>query len=171
MASHCFGQIVTCSFLAAVCFVVPHQSQDHHMWALHSVDSFLSLQQSLHTCPARHTSSHSIMCLFQANVTTSEMAVFVWGLVGIVVFYIVMLGVGIWAGTKQKSQSEEEVLLAGRNLGTVVGFLTLIGASVCCCLTSLLISLYNQHHHRRCDHHHHHNNNNRVTTTTTTTIV
>jgi high affinity choline transporter 7 len=58
------------------------------------------------------------------------MAVFVWGLVGIVVFYIVMLGVGIWAGTKQKSQSEEEVMLAGRNLGTVVGVLTLIATWV-----------------------------------------
>ena len=81
------------------------------------------------------------MCLFQVNATTSEMAVFVWGLVGIVVFYIAMLGVGIWAGTKQKSQSEEEVMLAGRNLGTVVGFLTLIGASVCCSLILLLVCI------------------------------
>jgi high affinity choline transporter 7 len=69
------------------------------------------------------------------------MAIYVWGLVGIVVFYIAMLGVGIWAGTKQKDQSEEEVMLAGRNLGTVVGFLTLIGASVCCSLIFLLTSV------------------------------
>ena len=71
----------------------------------------------------------------------TEMAVFVWGLVGIVVFYIAMLGVGIWAGTKQKNHSEEEVLLAGRNLGTVVGFLTLIGESACCSLIFLMICL------------------------------
>lgn len=55
------------------------------------------------------------------------MSVYVWGLVGILVFYIVMLGVGFWAGTKQKNQSEEEVMLAGRSIGTVVGVLTLIG--------------------------------------------
>jgi hypothetical protein len=69
------------------------------------------------------------------------MAVYVWGLVGIVVFYLAMLGVGIWAGTKQKNHSEEEIMLAGRNLGTVVGFLTLIGASVCFCLSCLLLSV------------------------------
>jgi high affinity choline transporter 7 len=55
------------------------------------------------------------------------MTVFVWGVAGIAVFYIAMLGVGIWAGTKQKNQSEEEVMLAGRNIGTLVGVLTLIG--------------------------------------------
>jgi high affinity choline transporter 7 len=59
------------------------------------------------------------------------MTVYVWGLAGIVVFYIAMLGVGIWAGTKQKNQSEEEVMLAGRNIGTVVGVLTLIGLWLC----------------------------------------
>jgi Na+/proline symporter len=56
------------------------------------------------------------------------MAIYVWGLVGIVVFYIAMLGIGIWAGTKQKNQGEEEVMLAGRSIGTIVGCLTLIGA-------------------------------------------
>jgi high affinity choline transporter 7 len=70
------------------------------------------------------------------------MAIFVWGFVGIVVFYVVMLGVGIWAGTKQRDHSEEEVVLAGRNLGTVVGFLTLIGESVCCPLTFLLTPVF-----------------------------
>ncbi|KDR24329.1 high-affinity choline transporter 1-like isoform X2 [Zootermopsis nevadensis] len=58
------------------------------------------------------------------------MAIYVWGLVGIVVFYIAMLGVGIWAGTKQKNHGEEEVMLAGRSIGTVVGFLTLIATWV-----------------------------------------
>jgi high affinity choline transporter 7 len=59
------------------------------------------------------------------------MTVYIWGIAGIVVFYIAMLGVGIWAGTKQKDQSEEEIMLAGRNIGTVVGVLTLIGLWLC----------------------------------------
>ncbi|PSN56134.1 hypothetical protein C0J52_03354 [Blattella germanica] len=52
--------------------------------------------------------------------------IFIWGIAGIVVFYIGMLGVGIWAGTKQKDHSDEEVMLAGRSIGTFVGILTLI---------------------------------------------
>nr|CAD7197844.1 unnamed protein product [Timema douglasi] len=59
-----------------------------------------------------------------------QMAVFVTGLVGILVFYVAVLGVGIWAGTKQKNNGEEEVMLAGRNLGMVVGVLTLIATWV-----------------------------------------
>jgi Na+/proline symporter len=59
------------------------------------------------------------------------MAVYVWGLAGIAVFYIAMLGVGILAGMKQKDQSEEEVMLAGRNIRTIVGVLTLIGLWPC----------------------------------------
>ncbi|KAK7790523.1 hypothetical protein R5R35_012778, partial [Gryllus longicercus] len=31
------------------------------------------------------------------------MAVYVEGVVGILVFYVAVLGVGIWAGTKQKN--------------------------------------------------------------------
>jgi hypothetical protein len=57
--------------------------------------------------------------------------VYVWGLAGIAVFYIAMLGVDIWAGTKEKDQSEEEVMVAGRNIGTIVGVLTLIGLWLC----------------------------------------
>nr|CAD7612186.1 unnamed protein product [Timema genevievae] len=59
-----------------------------------------------------------------------KMAVFVTGLVGILVFYVAVLGVGIWAGTKQKNNGEEEVMLAGRSLGMVVGVLTLIATWV-----------------------------------------
>ncbi|XP_022206261.2 high-affinity choline transporter 1 [Nilaparvata lugens] len=58
------------------------------------------------------------------------MAVFLSGLVGIVVFYVLVLAVGIWAGTKQKNNGEEEVLLAGRSLGFSVGVLTLIATWV-----------------------------------------
>lgn len=78
--------------------------------------------------------------MFQDRTAICRMAIYVWGLVGIVVFYIAMLGVGLWAGTKQKNQSEEEVMLAGRNIGTVVGCLTLIGMWQCFSLLSSLIS-------------------------------
>jgi high affinity choline transporter 7 len=67
------------------------------------------------------------------------MTVYVWGLAGIAVFYIAMLGVGIWAGTKQKDQSEEEIMLAGRNIGTIVGVLTLIGLWLWLCLLSVFL--------------------------------
>ncbi|OQV18883.1 High-affinity choline transporter 1 [Hypsibius exemplaris] len=55
----------------------------------------------------------------------------VLGLVAVIVFYIIILGVGIWAGRKQKTTagaggpSSEEVMLAGRNIGTVVGIFTM----------------------------------------------
>ncbi|OQV18885.1 High-affinity choline transporter 1 [Hypsibius exemplaris] len=55
----------------------------------------------------------------------------VLGLSAVIVFYIIILGVGIWAGRKQKTTagaggpSSEEVMLAGRNIGTVVGIFTM----------------------------------------------
>lgn len=55
------------------------------------------------------------------------MAVYVVGLVGVLVFYLAVLFVGIWAGTKHKNDGEEEIMLAGRSVGVVVGVLTLIG--------------------------------------------
>ncbi|GLH08680.1 High-affinity choline transporter 1 [Gryllus bimaculatus] len=58
------------------------------------------------------------------------MAVYVEGVVGILVFYVAVLGVGIWAGTKQKNSGEEEVMLAGRSLGLTVGVITMIATWV-----------------------------------------
>ncbi|KAG8301418.1 hypothetical protein J6590_054340 [Homalodisca vitripennis] len=55
------------------------------------------------------------------------MGVYLVGLAGILVFYLLVLLVGIWASTKQKNHGEEELMLAGRSLGLVVGVLTLIG--------------------------------------------
>lgn len=52
----------------------------------------------------------------------------IWGVVSIVVFYILILGIGIWAGQKGKGSdknSEDEIILAGRNLGTAVGVFTM----------------------------------------------
>ncbi|XGW28777.1 hypothetical protein V3C99_008513 [Haemonchus contortus] len=58
----------------------------------------------------------------------------VLGVVAIIFFYVLILVVGIWAGRKSKSAKEcvgtegahtEEVMLAGRNIGTLVGIFTM----------------------------------------------
>ncbi|CAG0880891.1 unnamed protein product [Cyprideis torosa] len=49
------------------------------------------------------------------------------GIISIIVFYILILVVGIWAGKKSKNASEEEVMLAGRNIGLFVGIFTMTG--------------------------------------------
>jgi high affinity choline transporter 7 len=72
------------------------------------------------------------------------MALNVVGLVGIIVFYLLILGIGIWAawknkrnksedglrpgdeGTERKDETED-VILAGRNLGLFVGAMTMTG--------------------------------------------
>ena len=53
----------------------------------------------------------------------------VGGIVAIVVFYLLILIVGIWAAKKKGngSESEEEVMLAGRNIGLFVGIFTMTG--------------------------------------------
>ena len=57
------------------------------------------------------------------------------GLVSIIVFYLIVLFIGIWAGWKQrKSQvtsDQETVMLAGRNIGLFVGVLTMGGMTTC----------------------------------------
>lgn len=49
------------------------------------------------------------------------------GIISIVLFYILILGVGIWAARKKEvgNDSEEEVMLAGRNIGLFVGIFTM----------------------------------------------
>ena len=51
------------------------------------------------------------------------------GIVSIVLFYLLILVVGIWAGRKKEegNDSEEEVMLAGRNIGLFVGIFTMTG--------------------------------------------
>ncbi|CAF3799926.1 unnamed protein product, partial [Rotaria magnacalcarata] len=57
------------------------------------------------------------------------MVVHVGGLVAIIFFYVLILIVGIWAGRKQKSSEKspdtEEIMLAGRNIGLLVGIFTM----------------------------------------------
>jgi high affinity choline transporter 7 len=59
------------------------------------------------------------------------MAVFVGGVISIIIFYVLILAVGIWAGKKQKSTEKnpdtEEIMLAGRNIGLIVGIFTMTG--------------------------------------------
>lgn len=59
------------------------------------------------------------------------MSMFIGGVISIVIFYILILSVGIWAGRKQKSTEKnpdtEEIMLAGRNIGTIVGIFTMTG--------------------------------------------
>ncbi len=48
------------------------------------------------------------------------------GVVAIVVFYKLILGIGLWAARRRK-EGEEEAMLAGRSIGMVVGTFTLTG--------------------------------------------
>lgn len=51
------------------------------------------------------------------------------GVVSIILFYILILAVGIWAGRKKEAgnDTEEEVMLAGRSIGLFVGIFTMTG--------------------------------------------
>lgn len=53
------------------------------------------------------------------------------GIIAIILFYILILAVGIWAGRKQKCTEKnpdtEEIMLAGRNIGLLVGVFTMTG--------------------------------------------
>lgn len=52
----------------------------------------------------------------------------VWALVSVIIFYLLILGVGIWASRKNKaSSSSEDMMVAGRNMGVFVGILSTTG--------------------------------------------
>lgn len=55
------------------------------------------------------------------------------GIIAVVVFYLLILAVGIIAGRKSKSTEanadSEEVMVAGRNIGMLVGIFTMTGKS------------------------------------------
>lgn len=59
------------------------------------------------------------------------MAIHIAGLIAIIVFYLLILLVGIWAGRKAKQTgtdaNSENVMLAGRNIGLLVGVFTMTG--------------------------------------------
>ncbi|PAA71287.1 hypothetical protein BOX15_Mlig032268g1 [Macrostomum lignano] len=48
------------------------------------------------------------------------------GLISVIIFYLLILVVGIWAGRKSKGRGDsEDVMVAGRNIGLVVGIFTM----------------------------------------------
>lgn len=52
------------------------------------------------------------------------------GVIAIIFFYLLILFVGIWAGRKSADtvgEQTQEVMLAGRNIGTIVGTFTMTG--------------------------------------------
>ncbi|XP_050392147.1 high-affinity choline transporter 1 [Patella vulgata] len=57
------------------------------------------------------------------------MAVHIPGIIAIVLFYSLILGVGLWAARKSKqtgqSADSEDVMLAGRNIGVLIGIFTM----------------------------------------------
>ncbi|XP_017762201.1 PREDICTED: high-affinity choline transporter 1-like isoform X2 [Eufriesea mexicana] len=61
------------------------------------------------------------------------MGVYVIGLVGVIVFYVAVLGVGIWAAAVKKKKShhgQDAMILANRGLGPLLGVFTLIATWV-----------------------------------------
>ncbi len=63
------------------------------------------------------------------DIVTETKMINIGGIVAIVIFYLLILVVGIWAAKKKGSgsESEEEVMLAGRNIGLFVGIFTMTG--------------------------------------------
>lgn len=60
------------------------------------------------------------------------MGVHVVGIVAVIVFYILILGVGLWAARKSRGETDSEnVMLAGRNIGILVGVFTMTGQCLC----------------------------------------
>ncbi len=59
------------------------------------------------------------------------MAIHIPGLVAIIVFYLLILGVGLWAARKtvfnKKKVNSDDVMLAGRNIGLIIGCFTMTG--------------------------------------------
>ena len=61
------------------------------------------------------------------------MGVYVIGVVGVIVFYLAVLGVGIWAATvktKKARPGQDAMMLANRGLGPLLGIFTLIATWV-----------------------------------------
>lgn len=57
---------------------------------------------------------------------------YVTGVIGVIVFYIAVLAVGIWAAAFKRRQAsqghlQDDMMLANRRLGPLLGIFTLIG--------------------------------------------
>ena len=51
------------------------------------------------------------------------------GLIAIIVFYLVIVGIGIWAARRRKNNAEE-TMLAGRSIGLIIGTFTMTGNDI-----------------------------------------
>lgn len=51
------------------------------------------------------------------------------GLIAIIVFYLVIIGIGIWAARRRKNNAEE-TMLAGRSIGGIIGTFTMTGNDI-----------------------------------------
>lgn len=75
-----------------------------------------------------------------ATASEEQEGVNVLGLISVIVFYLAVLAVGLWAGWKQRRERREMeargegdqsvTILAGRNIGPLVGVLTMGGEDV-----------------------------------------
>ena len=63
------------------------------------------------------------------------------GIISIILFYLMILGVGIWAAKKQPKGADdsEEVMLAGRSIGIFVGIFTMTGENCGICIIDSII--------------------------------
>ncbi len=76
------------------------------------------------------TSSYRMTNLFFSLSEAVESTLHVPGLVGVVLFYLLILGVGILAAWKTKtltSNNKDDYMVAGRNMGLGLGTVTLTG--------------------------------------------
>lgn len=69
-----------------------------------------------------------VLCLCGGTQVFAKM-LNVPGLAGIIVFYLLILGIGVYAAWKRRNKGNmsEEVMLAGRSIGPLVGILTMTG--------------------------------------------
>ena len=58
------------------------------------------------------------------------MAVNIPGLIAVIIFYVLILIIGLWAARKTKNANNEDLMLAGREIGIAVGVFTMTGTSV-----------------------------------------
>ena len=68
--------------------------------------------------------------MFCFPLRDAEPGINVWGLVAVILFYVLILVIGLiasWKNKSLKSQQSEQVMLAGRNIGWFVGVFTMTG--------------------------------------------
>lgn len=120
----------------------------HIISAVHSTDRrlhFLFFTESFHGWPLSGwlLLFLTFSCLvykvtFPSAVT---MGVHVVGIVAVIVFYLLILGVGLWAARKSRGETDSEnVMLAGRNIGILVGVFTMTGQCLWRSRTILFVS-------------------------------